>query len=146
MPCCGTSSTRAVAEGARDAPSAAVLRLQQTVRSLKALGNRHHGVEARSPDRVRHGITRCQQNQALLARGQCSCDLHQEPHAQRCHKWNLGEVKDGVLAARGGRGGEFEIDGAHARHVERPDDLHVRKRIRGFDDGDGGWHVESLAR
>ena len=146
MPCCGTSSRHAVVEGARDAPSAAVLRLQQTVRSLKALGNRHDGVEPRSPDRVRHGIAGHQQNQALLARGQCSRDLHQEPHAQGGHKWHLGHINDGVLAARGGRSGEFEIDGAHARHVERPDDLHMRERIRGFDDGNGGWHVESLAR
>ncbi len=135
-----------MAAGAGDVPSFAELRLQQTVRSLKALGNWHDGVEARSPDGDRHGIAGSQQNQALLARGQCPSDLHQESHAQGRHEWHLGHVKDGVLAARGGRGGEFEIDGANARHVERPDDLHVRERVRGFDDGDGGWHTERLAR
>lgn len=132
--------------GACELPHSVVLRLQQTVRSLKAVGNRHHGIQARSPDGDRHGVAGRQQNQALLARVQCPSDLHQESHAQGRHKWNLGEVKDGVLAARGGRSGEFEINGAHARHVERPDDLHVRERIRGFDDGNGGRHTESLAR
>ena len=51
-----------------------------------------------------------------------------------------------MLAARSSRSGEFEIDGANARHIERTDDLHVRERIRGFDDGNGGWHTKSLAR
>jgi hypothetical protein len=132
--------TPAMTEGAGDVPIVAVLRLQQTVRSLKALSNRHDGVEARSPDGDRHGIAGHQQNQALLARGQCPRDLHQEPHAQGRHEWHLGHVKDGVLAARSSRSGEFEIDGANARHIERSDDLHVRERVRGFDDGNGGWH------
>ena len=122
------------------------LRLQQTVRSLKALSDWHDGVEARSPDGDRHGVAGSQQNQALVARVQCPSDLHQESHAQGRHEWHLGQVKDGVLAARSSRSGELEIDGAGARHVERPDDLHMRERIRGFDDGDGGRHAQRLAR